>query len=939
MQDLNTIPSVGTFGEVARNANTNFSLLKIAVDLLEHSIEHSRGYFTSASALTTAFPSPAVGDWAIVEVSGSPVIYKCSTAGTWSNSGTAWAGGSVALTEYLKKGTGDEEARPMSANWITSGAAYELKTDILGRSINYVDGRFILSTGSLSGTGQPYGYGLNSEGGSYFPCAAGDTVKWHTGGTYSGIYLCFYDSNKEFLKYINAPSPPRTYTAPANTAFVRFSYVTAQRSAAYLAINGVTVWKAQEAKAGMFGDLLKKVQQTLSNSEKAQVLQNLGLIIENQVRKYSDALVTSGAVNSAIENVTGRAINYTEGRYLLSTNSSSVSGADEEWGYGNGYIPVQQGDVITWAPEGTMSTACLVVYNSNKEKIAYKAASATSAGTPLVYTVAASTAAYIRASFFLANRANAYVMVNGVVVWQPLDAIAGQIPKVVDNLTSSLTDAALSANQGQLLSTDRRLEVVGADTTLVSKSWRGMVMAGHVYRLWILSFPFDISGDTATTNRTRLLIRYKRDADAEWSEAVKIMSNTELKEYYDFRIGGSGSRDIRFNIALRATADVKVKFLLEDITNAETVAVEENIYRSIYETNSDKDIFPKMIAAKMKHRDAPSARVPVMFAHISDVHGTTASSAYRTRYSRFISFATHWKDKGYIDDMLDSGDMTYDNFNYGLPWREGLAGVESILTVLGNHDTAEAYGSGDDWRKHSCISIDPEKRTDAYNRFMIGPDASNPYISNWGVVQPSNAAANGWCYYYKDYASRKLRLIALDVMGYDETQDSWLQDILSDAITRGYHVAILAHFCGSAISPITCNYNSLFTTSGDMDGTITYNNYVPHIAQSVNAFQLAGGIFACYITGHFHRDMVYRVTDYPDQLVFAVDSGGKPSDIRDFTKVSGSKTYDSFQIVSIDTYSKLVKLIKIGCDVDFYMRKKSTLCVSYETHAVKGEGY
>lgn len=103
MQDLNTIPSVGTFGEVASNANTNFSLLKIAVDLLEHSIEHSRGYFTSASALTTAFPSPVVGDWAIVEVSGTPVIYKCSTRGTWSNSGTPWAGGSVDLTEYAQK--------------------------------------------------------------------------------------------------------------------------------------------------------------------------------------------------------------------------------------------------------------------------------------------------------------------------------------------------------------------------------------------------------------------------------------------------------------------------------------------------------------------------------------------------------------------------------------------------------------------------------------------------------------------------------------------------------------------------------------------------------------------------------------------------------------------------------------------------------------------
>ena len=125
MQDLNTIPSVGTFGEVARNANTNFSLLKIAVDLLEHSIEHSRGYFTSASALTSAFPSPVVGDWAIVEVSGTPTIYKCSTRGTWSNSGTAWAGGSVDLTEYLKKGTGDNTPSPGSTNFPTSGGVHK----------------------------------------------------------------------------------------------------------------------------------------------------------------------------------------------------------------------------------------------------------------------------------------------------------------------------------------------------------------------------------------------------------------------------------------------------------------------------------------------------------------------------------------------------------------------------------------------------------------------------------------------------------------------------------------------------------------------------------------------------------------------------------------------------------------------------------------------
>lgn len=187
MQDLNTIPSVGTFGEVARKANTNFSLLKIAVDLLEHSIEHSRGYFTSASALTTAFPSPAVGDWAIVEVSGTPTIYKCSTNGTWSNSGTAWAGGSVDLAEYLKKGTGDTEAIARSTNWLTSGGVFEEIARVrtagmtLRRTSMATQNKLTVSNGKVTSNTNAY-YHLD-----FYPCSKGELLELRYQASEEGV--------------------------------------------------------------------------------------------------------------------------------------------------------------------------------------------------------------------------------------------------------------------------------------------------------------------------------------------------------------------------------------------------------------------------------------------------------------------------------------------------------------------------------------------------------------------------------------------------------------------------------------------------------------------------------------------------------------------------------------------------------------------------------
>lgn len=359
--------------------------------------------------------------------------------------------------------------------------------------------------------------------------------------------------------------------------------------------------------------------------------------------------------------------------------------------------------------------------------------------------------------------------------------------------------------------------------------------------------------------------------------------------------------------------------------------------KTIFELNPDTEMLEKMVIAKMKYNRGgsyPGTITPLVLAHISDIHGSA------TRYRRYIDFANHWKSKNYIDELIDTGDLVNSDYSDGLAWRNAIEGVGNILTITGNHDTKCSTTEQtianltlyDVWEYHGAVSVDPSKRTDAYNLLLAGK------VDNWNVIQPLNAATNGLCYYYKDYASQGIRLIALDVMGYDQDQQDWLEAKLAEALTLTYHVVIIAHFTGTSMTPLVCNYTSL-RTIGSIFHPYT-SRYLEEtnpgaIVESVDTFQENGGNFIGYITGHYHRDMINVVRGYPKQLVFAVSSGGVTT-TWDFTKVDGCKSYDSFQIISINTEDKTVKLIKVGSNIDYYMRKKGTVSVGYTL--VKDDG-
>ena len=134
MQNLNTIPVAGKFLDVANKANTNFLAIKTAIEQLELSVTRSKGFFSSASALANKYPSPVVGDWAVVQDTSvtPPAVYiwQCTTNGTWSSSGMEWPGGDVDLSEYVQIASIVDEPIRDSGDPISAGGAWGIKDSV-----------------------------------------------------------------------------------------------------------------------------------------------------------------------------------------------------------------------------------------------------------------------------------------------------------------------------------------------------------------------------------------------------------------------------------------------------------------------------------------------------------------------------------------------------------------------------------------------------------------------------------------------------------------------------------------------------------------------------------------------------------------------------------------------------------------------------------------
>ena len=69
-------------------------------------------------------------------------------------------------------------------------------------------------------------------------------------------------------------------------------------------------------------------------------------------------------------------------------------------------------------------------------------------------------------------------------------------------------------------------------------------------------------------------------------------------------------------------------------------------------------------------------------------------------------------------------------------------------------------------------------------------------------------------------------------------------------------------------------------------------------------------------------------------MVETASSNSAQTSYSDIDHAAGTKLQDCFNLVTIDAELKYIKIVRVGCDKDRWMRTKDTLCINYGTNTI-----
>ena len=319
--------------------------------------------------------------------------------------------------------------------------------------------------------------------------------------------------------------------------------------------------------------------------------------------------------------------------------------------------------------------------------------------------------------------------------------------------------------------------------------------------------------------------------------------------------------------------------------------------------------------AIIKGNIAKNSTTNILF--FSDVH------AAQNNVQRIVDYANENADM--LSCVINGGDTVLNDASEGISWYNDIVdtSVVDMLMAVGNHDV---------WAN---TDHDKLPAADVYTNY-IAPIAAK--VSN--LVQPTGAASAGKCYYYKDYNA--VRVVVLNAMYgvesvqyWDNDEATWLTNILADAKTNNKHVLIVNHMPFKEADRVV-NHESQWT-SYDVYGTAGVY-LVPEAVTIVQTFIGGGGIFVGWLTGHTHRDTVMRHSN--GQWMFTISTAHYPDanfhvDGFGFSTAMSSSmlypTYDCFNVIGIDTANKILKMTRVGWNMDSAMKKRTAYAFNYGT--------
>lgn len=507
----------------------------------------------------------------------------------------------------------------------------------------------------------------------------------------------------------------------------------------------------------------------------------------------------------------------------------------------------------------------------------------------------------------------------------------------IDNLESESTVHPLSAKQGKVLAertvytkeflTDSnkwgvtKSKTIGTDYTLVEDE-----EDCHVIQFETLDTLYGSSLALACnglTNNEEYVFRIVYDSNKSGSTALKK---------YPGRAVTDGTVVASWNWRNAENVVVEMPITFDDANpligwqlsgmgtnwqlNIKEISVHKKYYLSDAFSNTSEDVVISEEPAlkQFKFHGGSYPKGVLSFLHFSDIHSDAVAASLIKRY--------YDKYSDYIDDVLDGGDDVEKAGTEGIAFLEE-AGLTMALRSIGNHDALIANQTAYD----NPVTV--------YNRFYA------PYISEWGVTQPANAAEQGLMYWLKDYdmGAFKVRLICIDgvysVGDYSPTaQNAWLQQALNDTLDSnnaayGSIVVMFSHYLpasGNIVDHVT--YRGDVTTFSRYNVTDGLNNGYQHISevfiQTVNTFAENGGKVACWLCGHWHADNLYYPTLYKNVLVVNINMAGNI--VSGWSKGINERSGDARMCANLVGISpNYLKLYRVGLRSDKWMRPINVL--------------
>ena len=400
-----------------------------------------------------------------------------------------------------------------------------------------------------------------------------------------------------------------------------------------------------------------------------------------------------------------------------------------------------------------------------------------------------------------------------------------------------------------------------------------------------------------------------------------------------------------------------------------TVVESSELSDKIANLNKDEgdilSLFPirseKPVLANFKYHtveSGPYVKPKFTLLYFSDLHSISR------RLKRIMKYYNQYKE--YIDDIVSTGDANNfftTNFSF---WKENGAGC--VLNALGNHEVfggSREYELSEEDRQSNIVkkytvayNVPTYSSKECYDKFI------KPYLSETKINFVENK-----CYFYKDYESAKIRIIALDVYhwkdvihckkeyadGHTESytsevfpngdhvdkgeQSDWFKNILEDSRQKGLNVICMIH-TQKIDTLIDCTFTNLDRPSSSYYGDNNNKEY----SDLVEAFmadhndEYGAGKFICWLCGHHHSDAIGLSSNYPKQLKILIDTAGCSRSPNlpqyDFTgnfdRIEDTYSDDLFDIFAVDTEHKYISLHRVGCHSDSHGRHIGNLLYDYK---------